>query len=76
MLEANLLENDPESQIKLGTVYRFVPSATFPKLRLANDRRPDAPLRAIIRRSTIVVVKEKNDDNWWFVNCSGTSKEV
>jgi hypothetical protein len=61
---------NPES---LGTVYQFTPTMEHPKLRLCTDKRPDAPLKAIIRRKAVLIVKERCPGQWFYVRCNGFS---
>lgn len=53
-------------------VYRYYPTPAFPKMRLYFDRTEGASLKAIIRRSSLIIVSERLGD-WWFVTASGYS---
>ena len=51
-------------------IYRYHPTKAFPKIRLYYDKTEDAPLKAIIRRSSLIIVTDKIGD-WWHITASG-----
>ena len=54
-------------------VYKFRPSAEFPKLRLLSSRTDigmQVTLKAVVRRKSILIVTEKQGV-WWNCTCSG-----
>lgn len=65
--QGNLLR-EPDRPI----IYRYHPTKAFPKIRLYSDRSQDAALRAIIRRSSLIIVTDKQGD-WWHITASGYS---
>ena len=52
------------------SVYRFNPSTNFKKLYLFNGRLPNSPLKAIVRRPSLLIVSERIGE-WWYITCSG-----
>ena len=53
-------------------IYRYVPTKAFPKIRMYYDKTEGAALKAIIRRSCLIIVTEKQGD-WWNITASGYS---
>ena len=72
-LGLNLPEFEAHANDTGKSVYKYIPSNDYPKLRLLSDpmnNKNVIHLKAIIRRITIIAVVDKEND-WWKVVCSG-----
>ena len=73
LIGGNDIENHSPTRPPSAALYKFRPSAQFPKLRLLSSPTNigiQVTLKAVVRRESVVIVTEKQGE-WWHCTCSG-----